>query len=341
MAAAYHDEAALRRPSYTESSRAGNISKGQSAIGFRMSAHIPHSPPTRDLAPTRPRPVGYHVRSATGGPPMPNPAARIPVKLHRQVSLIRTADPVLTEELLAARRWPSSSSAGSPTPCCSSTPRRRTPSSTSSGGWARRRAWSGSHASRRRMSTQDSARLPGPEGRARPSIGGSADEAPGARPMYKIVGTLVAVSLSMAGRIAMMQYVKPPAMPQMPIAIPGARLCPAGRPCRSCSRWPCRSRCRDSPGFPSPLRARSSARGRPLPRHGRRRGARARDRASRRRTARRNRSAGPPGLRRPPPPGRRNPAAARTRRRAADRPGPFLSSGRLSGSETLLTCGGG
>jgi hypothetical protein len=34
---------------------------------------------------------------------MPNPATRIPVKLHRQVSLIRTADPVLTEELLARK----------------------------------------------------------------------------------------------------------------------------------------------------------------------------------------------------------------------------------------------
>ena len=34
---------------------------------------------------------------------MPNPATRIPVKLHRQVSLIRTADPLLTEELLARK----------------------------------------------------------------------------------------------------------------------------------------------------------------------------------------------------------------------------------------------
>jgi hypothetical protein len=34
---------------------------------------------------------------------MPSPAARIPVKLHRQVSLIRTADPMLTEELLARK----------------------------------------------------------------------------------------------------------------------------------------------------------------------------------------------------------------------------------------------
>jgi hypothetical protein len=34
---------------------------------------------------------------------MPNPAARITVKLHRQVSLIRTADPMLTEELLARK----------------------------------------------------------------------------------------------------------------------------------------------------------------------------------------------------------------------------------------------
>lgn len=28
---------------------------------------------------------------------------RIPIKLHRQVSLIRTADPILTEELLARK----------------------------------------------------------------------------------------------------------------------------------------------------------------------------------------------------------------------------------------------
>jgi hypothetical protein len=34
---------------------------------------------------------------------MANPATRITVKLHRQVSLIRTADPVLTEELLARK----------------------------------------------------------------------------------------------------------------------------------------------------------------------------------------------------------------------------------------------
>jgi hypothetical protein len=34
---------------------------------------------------------------------MSNPATRIPIKLHRQVSLIRTADPVLTEELLARK----------------------------------------------------------------------------------------------------------------------------------------------------------------------------------------------------------------------------------------------
>jgi hypothetical protein len=32
-----------------------------------------------------------------------NPAARIPVKLHRNVSLIRTADPLLAEELLARK----------------------------------------------------------------------------------------------------------------------------------------------------------------------------------------------------------------------------------------------
>jgi hypothetical protein len=34
---------------------------------------------------------------------MPAPPTRIPVKLHKQVSLIRTADPLLTEELLARK----------------------------------------------------------------------------------------------------------------------------------------------------------------------------------------------------------------------------------------------
>ncbi len=34
---------------------------------------------------------------------MLNPLTRIPVKLHRAVSLIRTADPVLAEELLARK----------------------------------------------------------------------------------------------------------------------------------------------------------------------------------------------------------------------------------------------
>jgi hypothetical protein len=34
---------------------------------------------------------------------MMGPAARIPVKLHKQVALIRTTDPVLTEELLARK----------------------------------------------------------------------------------------------------------------------------------------------------------------------------------------------------------------------------------------------
>ncbi len=33
----------------------------------------------------------------------PNPALRIPVKLHKAVSLIRTADPILAEELLARK----------------------------------------------------------------------------------------------------------------------------------------------------------------------------------------------------------------------------------------------
>ena len=34
---------------------------------------------------------------------MPGPPTRIPVKLHKQVSLIRTAEAVLTEELLARK----------------------------------------------------------------------------------------------------------------------------------------------------------------------------------------------------------------------------------------------
>ena len=34
---------------------------------------------------------------------MPQPLARIPVKLHRQVSLIRTSEPILAEELLARK----------------------------------------------------------------------------------------------------------------------------------------------------------------------------------------------------------------------------------------------
>ena len=33
----------------------------------------------------------------------PNPGLRIPVKLHKQVALIRTADPILVEELLARK----------------------------------------------------------------------------------------------------------------------------------------------------------------------------------------------------------------------------------------------
>jgi hypothetical protein len=36
-------------------------------------------------------------------PMPPNPALRIPVKLHKQVALIRTADPILAEELLARK----------------------------------------------------------------------------------------------------------------------------------------------------------------------------------------------------------------------------------------------
>ncbi len=34
---------------------------------------------------------------------MTNSAARIPIKLHRHVSLIRTSEPMLTEELLARK----------------------------------------------------------------------------------------------------------------------------------------------------------------------------------------------------------------------------------------------
>ncbi|AGA30428.1 hypothetical protein V5E97_19525 [Singulisphaera sp. Ch08] len=34
---------------------------------------------------------------------MPAPSARIPVKLHKHVALIRTAEPVLAEELLARK----------------------------------------------------------------------------------------------------------------------------------------------------------------------------------------------------------------------------------------------
>jgi hypothetical protein len=34
---------------------------------------------------------------------MPSPVARIPVKLHKQVSLIRTSEPIYAEELLARK----------------------------------------------------------------------------------------------------------------------------------------------------------------------------------------------------------------------------------------------
>jgi hypothetical protein len=34
---------------------------------------------------------------------MPSPAARIPVKLHKQVALIRTSEPIFAEELLARK----------------------------------------------------------------------------------------------------------------------------------------------------------------------------------------------------------------------------------------------
>ena len=36
--------------------------------------------------------------------PAPNNAARIPVKLHRRVSLVQTEDPILAEELLARKK---------------------------------------------------------------------------------------------------------------------------------------------------------------------------------------------------------------------------------------------
>jgi hypothetical protein len=48
--------------------------------------------------------------------------------------------------------------------------------------------------------------------------------------MYKAVGTLVAVSLSMAGRIAMMQYLKPPALPPIQLAAPNGTPLPGGMP---------------------------------------------------------------------------------------------------------------
>ena len=35
--------------------------------------------------------------------PPPNSSPRIPIKLHKQVALIRTADPILAEELLARK----------------------------------------------------------------------------------------------------------------------------------------------------------------------------------------------------------------------------------------------
>jgi hypothetical protein len=35
--------------------------------------------------------------------PAPLPSARIPIKLHKQVALIRTAEPLLAEELLARK----------------------------------------------------------------------------------------------------------------------------------------------------------------------------------------------------------------------------------------------
>jgi hypothetical protein len=41
------------------------------------------------------------MRPQTG---KPNPGARIPVKLHRRVSLVQTEDAVLAEELLARKK---------------------------------------------------------------------------------------------------------------------------------------------------------------------------------------------------------------------------------------------
>ena len=35
--------------------------------------------------------------------PQSNPAARFPVNMHRQVSLVRTSEPIVTEELMARR----------------------------------------------------------------------------------------------------------------------------------------------------------------------------------------------------------------------------------------------
>ena len=69
---------------------------------------------------------------------MPPPAARIPVKLHKQVSLIRTAEPIVTEELMARKSLRGWSWGGCQRRCCWSG-RRRKALWTSCAGWGTHR----------------------------------------------------------------------------------------------------------------------------------------------------------------------------------------------------------
>ena len=69
---------------------------------------------------------------------MPRPPA-IPVKLHKQVALIRTAEPIVTEELMARKSWRGRSWGGCQRRCCWSGRRRKKPSWTSLGGWGTHR----------------------------------------------------------------------------------------------------------------------------------------------------------------------------------------------------------
>ena len=88
---------------------------------------------------------------------MTPPAARIPVKLHKQVTLIRTADPILAEELLARKTLARLVAGRLSETVLLVRPRRRTRSSTSCGGWATPR---GSSAERTRRRGRDGLRGP-------------------------------------------------------------------------------------------------------------------------------------------------------------------------------------